>query len=318
MTKTIRIKKRTINTRKSHRNNRRLKNILMVMLISMAVTCLGFMPTAFAISGEITESENTYNIQPIVPIKHSSNILNLHAMGLSRMTLISVHNDLIEQEKEQELACSFTSIHCEVFEDEAQRLEEEARIQKELEEEAERQRQKAIEEEAKRQQAIKEEEARKKAEEAKANDKTPTYSSFDGNTSVNSYSGLTADDINKILVGTPMEGLGQSIYETEQQWKVNAKFILSVASQESGKGKSSIAQNRKNLFGILIRGKAKTFDSFDACIRDFGRMISQVYFDRGLTTIHTIGPVYCPPKPEIPEHHNNLWQPNMIWFLNSF
>lgn len=158
-----------------------------------------------------------------------------------------------------------------------------------------------------------------KLEEAIITDNTPVNKSFTEDTSINSYSGLTADEINTILEGTPMSGLGEVIYSTEREWKVNARFILSVATQESGKGKSSVAQNKNNLFGIMTgAGEPRYFDSFKECIKDFGRMISEVYLNKGLDSVSEIAPIYCPPVPEDPENLNNLWKPNIISLLNSF
>ena len=43
---------------------------------------------------------------------------------------------------------------------------------------------------------------------------------------LNSKSGLTAEEINKLLEGTEMEGLGEAFVQAEQQYGINAYILL--------------------------------------------------------------------------------------------
>ena len=42
---------------------------------------------------------------------------------------------------------------------------------------------------------------------------------------LNSKSGLTAEEINKLLEGTEMEGLGEAFVQAEQQYGINALYF---------------------------------------------------------------------------------------------
>ena len=56
---------------------------------------------------------------------------------------------------------------------------------------------------------------------------------------LNSKSGLTAEEINKLLEGTEMEGLGEAFVQAEQQYGINALYFTAHAIWESGWGTSN-------------------------------------------------------------------------------
>ena len=66
-----------------------------------------------------------------------------------------------------------------------------------------------------------------------------------------SKSGLTAEDIDTLLAGTALHGLGVDFIGAEEKWGVNAYALMSLAALESNWGKSRLAQNKNNLFGYM-------------------------------------------------------------------
>lgn len=63
-------------------------------------------------------------------------------------------------------------------------------------------------------------------------------------------SGCTAEELEALLAGSGLEGLGECYAEKEQTHGINALFLISVAQLESGFGKSKLAENCNNLGGI--------------------------------------------------------------------
>ena len=127
---------------------------------------------------------------------------------------------------------------------------------------------------------------------------------------VNSYikdpSGLTADDINRMLDGTGLAGLGQAIYEAERDHHVNAYFTMGVASVESGVGTSTLAKERNNLFGL----SGMSFSTKTECIQYFGKLLENYKSDDQMTPAG-INPRYCPPN-------NPKWSQDVVWFMNKY
>lgn len=118
---------------------------------------------------------------------------------------------------------------------------------------------------------------------------------------VKSESGLTEDHISTIFKGTALEdeGLEEAILEIEQEYGINAYFTIAVLKLESGNGKSRLAKNKNNLFGLnAIDGdainKAFTFKTKGDSVRKFGQLISKHYVGKGYTTIEKVASKYCP------------------------
>lgn len=62
-------------------------------------------------------------------------------------------------------------------------------------------------------------------------------------------SNITAEEIDKMLSGTNLEGLGVAFVEAEEKYNVNALYMMGLACVESGYGSSAFAVNRNNLYG---------------------------------------------------------------------
>jgi len=124
---------------------------------------------------------------------------------------------------------------------------------------------------------------------------------------VKSESGLTEEHIAKILEGTALEGEGleKAILEVENDYGINAYFTIAVMKLESGNGKSKIAKNKNNLFGLNASGsnpykKALSFNTKGESVQKFGHLISKNYVDKGLTSIEKVAKKYCQANPKWP------------------
>lgn len=147
-------------------------------------------------------------------------------------------------------------------------------------------------------------------------DTTPIISSFTKSTSIHSYSGLNVDEIVSKLSDKPdLVNLAQSIYDTERKYKVNAYFIMAVASLESGYGSSNLASVKNNLFGIRAYDTdpskyATHFDTKHDSIDYFGELIYNDYIiDRNANTTELISPIYCT---------TDEWANDVVWLMNYY
>ena len=97
------------------------------------------------------------------------------------------------------------------------------------------------------------------------------------------------------VLPSALKGLGEALYNGEQQYDINSLFVLSIINYESGNGTSSLAQNQNNLGGIKEpQAGYRTFSSKAECVEYMYDLLSSKYIGRGLTTIPEIGEVYCP------------------------
>ena len=123
--------------------------------------------------------------------------------------------------------------------------------------------------------------------------------------------GISAREIDSLVAGTDLEGIGEAVHETESRYGVNALFILAVAIEESGWGSSYLANDRNNLFGICayhdetVDQTATHFSSKAECVDYFGRLISKEYFAYNRTDINSIHERYAE-SPLWGAHINNV------------
>ena len=96
--------------------------------------------------------------------------------------------------------------------------------------------------------------------------------------------------LDKMLVGTPLEGCGIYFYNMEQTHNVNSVFAIAVTEVESSLGKHNA--NTNNFWGRKsVKGGWMRWNSKEESIMDFGRYMNRVYPGR---SIDKIGPKYCP------------------------
>lgn len=111
-----------------------------------------------------------------------------------------------------------------------------------------------------------------------------------GDTIIKMPSGLTPEAIDEIFINTNLYGVGQAIYDIEQEYGICAYFTMAVCAWESGHGTSDMALYDNNICGIL----GFEFDSFDDCIHYFGELMHVYEYDCDrIMSINGIGPKYC-------------------------
>ena len=134
-------------------------------------------------------------------------------------------------------------------------------------------------------------------------------SGFDYGSDMNTHSGLSVDEIEYLLEGTYMSGLGTELYKNETKYGVNTYLAIAVARMESGLGKSDAALYSNNLFGILTAsGKIKYFNSKSECIEYFYALIANSYIAKGYSTPYNIKSKYC---------DTEAWVFNVVTFMNQ-
>lgn len=120
---------------------------------------------------------------------------------------------------------------------------------------------------------------------------------YDINSDVLGKSGANAAQLNSLLEGTGLAGLGNNFADAEGLTGINALFIIAHAALESAWGKSKIAKSKNNLFGIgaidSAPGQAMAFDSFTECIGYYAGWLKSEYLTEGGTwfegtTLHDI------------------------------
>jgi hypothetical protein len=137
---------------------------------------------------------------------------------------------------------------------------------------------------------------------------------FTLDTDVHSVSGMTLEDIAFLLQEYPnLQEIRESVLIFEGIYGVNAYFILSVASHESGYGTSPLAREKHNLFGI----GAYTDDAFDSALSfnsktdsvDYFCILMNIYRENGMTTPAAINEQYA---------SDELWASQVVQLMNHF
>lgn len=99
--------------------------------------------------------------------------------------------------------------------------------------------------------------------------------------------------INNFLAGYPLAGYGQVFLDAGKKYNVDPYFLVAIATEESGRGTSSLARNQNNLFGRKGGSGWASYPSKENGIWNEAEYISTVYLNQGLTSIESIGHKYC-------------------------
>ena len=103
----------------------------------------------------------------------------------------------------------------------------------------------------------------------------------------------TAEELDKVysvmnIKGSRLAGKGAIFKEAEERYQVNALYLIAHSALESAWGRSQIANDKNNFFGIAAYDttpydSAKSFDNVDKGILGAAKWIRQNYIDNGRT-----------------------------------
>lgn len=122
------------------------------------------------------------------------------------------------------------------------------------------------------------------------------------NSNILEKSNASIDDIRKMTNNYPnAKGLELTFLLCEEEYNINATFIISCAILESQMGESRIGRKKNNWFGIQAYdwdpfNCAKKFDNPADCIDYWCNLINDKYISEGRTTLSSIGKKYCTTK----------------------
>ena len=137
-----------------------------------------------------------------------------------------------------------------------------------------------------------------------------TVNTGGANYDVFSVTGLTAEDFNSLLEGTPLAGSG-SAWVGAEGFGVNGIFAIAVAARESGLGTSTLAASKNNYFGISDgHGGLYAFSSTYDAAMNFARLISTSQHYNG-KSIDEISLHYCTADP-------TGWAQGVKTFMSSY
>lgn len=93
----------------------------------------------------------------------------------------------------------------------------------------------------------------------------------------------TAQDYNKMLSGTSLQGLGETFKECDDIG-INSLFIVALACHESNYGNSALSRDKNNIFGFMAYDRdpynsAKSFSTKSECIRYVSKFLCDNYLN---------------------------------------
>lgn len=138
-------------------------------------------------------------------------------------------------------------------------------------------------------------EEEKRLEEERLAQLKPHYNPYD----LRELSNLTEEQIYQILEGNVLQTLSRAYYWAEQEYHINALFLIALNREESANGRSSLAISNNNLGGIKNKsGEYAYFDDWGQCLNFLSNMIRNEYLsENGLfhngASIWNVNTLYC-------------------------
>lgn len=90
-----------------------------------------------------------------------------------------------------------------------------------------------------------------------------------------------------------LKGKSQAFCKAQDKYGINATFLIGIANQESGYGKSAVAKRCNNIGGMRTSKGYIKYDSVEECIDSIASNIQRNYVKKGLKTPPQIGKKYC-------------------------
>ena len=97
--------------------------------------------------------------------------------------------------------------------------------------------------------------------------------------------GYDAETLERCL-SDAMVGLGDAFAQAEQEYGVNALFLISICEFESANGTSNLAQSQNNLAGLGGSGNWASFSSFEECVDYLAELLSNYYLNPESSFFH--------------------------------
>ncbi|WP_242637835.1 MULTISPECIES: glucosaminidase domain-containing protein [Bacillaceae] len=126
----------------------------------------------------------------------------------------------------------------------------------------------------------------------------------------------SADKMNQVLDGK-LKGMGDVFVRAGQLFNVDSTLLSAIAIHETGNGKSSAANVKNNIAGMMGVNGLKSYASVEDSIMDMARNIGKNYLGKGLSNIAEIGAKYAPVGAgNDPTGLNNHWVKGVTKFFN--
>lgn len=123
---------------------------------------------------------------------------------------------------------------------------------------------------------------------------------------------------NKCNLGT----IECKIYNKSKEYEMTddqAYLLIAISKHETGNWTSAAFKNKNNFGGLMGANGLKSYSSFDEGLDAFVSLLNNRYFNKGLTTIEKIQPVYCPVGANNdPNNLNKYWKTNVTKYYNEY
>ena len=96
-------------------------------------------------------------------------------------------------------------------------------------------------------------------------------------------------------------------------------LLIAISRHETGNWSSSAFKNKNNFGGLMSSNGLKSYSSFDEGLDAFVSLLKNRYFNKGLTTVEKIQPVYCPVGAKNdPNNLNKYWKTNVKKYYDEY
>lgn len=94
-------------------------------------------------------------------------------------------------------------------------------------------------------------------------------------------SNLSESQIYKMLEGSALQTLSRAYYYAEKEYNVNVIFLMALNSEESGHGRSSLAQSHNNIGGVKNGSSWRYFNDWGESLNYIANLIDKYYLTEG-------------------------------------
>ena len=96
-------------------------------------------------------------------------------------------------------------------------------------------------------------------------------------------------------------------------------IVVSISAHETGYWTSRVFKTKNNFGGVMCNTGLRTYDSLESGLNHFVNLLTNYYFNQGLTTVEQIGNKYCPVgASNDPTGVNKNWIPSVTNIYNNY